>query len=65
VVHESADRIVTAGVNSRLQRIEHEIGVQRRGDAPPDDATREDVDHEGDVDEAAQVATYVKSATQS
>src|SRR5262245_45904142 len=27
-------------------------GAQRRGDAPADDAAREDVDDEGDVDEA-------------
>jgi hypothetical protein len=41
-----------AGVNLLLQRIEYEVGAQRRGDTPADDAAREDVDHEGDVDEA-------------
>ena len=30
VVHEIADRVVTAGVNGLLQRIEHEVGAQRR-----------------------------------
>jgi hypothetical protein len=52
VVHEIADRVVTTRVNSRLERIEHAIGAQRREDATADDAASEDVDHEADVEEA-------------
>jgi len=36
-----------------LKRVEREIRTQRRVDAPAHDASRKDVDHERDVDEAA------------
>ena len=61
-MHETPDRVVTAGVNSLFKCIEHEIGAQRRGDTPAD-AAGEDVDDERDIDEAPH--TYVTSATQS
>ena len=35
-----------------LQGIEHKTGLRRARYPPADDTTREDVDHEGDVDEA-------------
>ena len=39
-------------VQGLLQRIEHEAGVRRARHTPADDAAGEDVDDEGDVDEA-------------
>jgi hypothetical protein len=36
-----------------LERIEHEVGRQRRGDPPAHDAPREDIDHERHVNEGA------------
>jgi hypothetical protein len=60
MVDEIANRVVTAGVNG-LSR--NRCAATR--DVPADDAARENVDDEGDVDEAAHVATYVKSLTQS
>ena len=53
VMHQVADGVVAAVVDRLLERIEHEVGPQRRRDAPADDAAREDVDDERDVDEAA------------
>src|SRR3954447_7027174 len=38
-------------VQGLLQRVQHEAGVSRAGDTPTDDAPREDVDDEGDIDE--------------
>lgn len=38
---------------NHLERIQHEIGGQRRGDTPADDPTRKEVDHKGDVDDTA------------
>jgi hypothetical protein len=35
-----------------LQRVQHEAGVRRAGDAPADDAPGKGVDDEGDIDEA-------------
>jgi hypothetical protein len=40
MVHQVADGVITAGVDGLLERIEHELGAQRRGDAPADDASR-------------------------
>ena len=34
-----------------LERVEHEVARQRRGDPPADNAPRENVDHEGHVTE--------------
>jgi hypothetical protein len=39
-------------VNRLVQRIEDEVGRQGRGDAPPDDAARKDINDERDVHEA-------------
>ena len=52
-MHEVLDAGAASVVDRLLERIEHEVGRQRRGDPPPDDAPREDVDHEGHIDEAA------------
>ena len=46
-----------------LQRIQHQVRTQRIGDAPTDNATGKDINDEGDIDEARQVATKVMSAT--
>jgi hypothetical protein len=40
-------------VDGLLERIEHEVGRERRGDPPADNAPREDIDHERHIDEAA------------
>jgi hypothetical protein len=37
-----------------LQRVEHEAGVSCAGDTPPDDAPRQGIDEEGDVNEAGR-----------
>jgi len=42
----------TPGVQGLFQRIQHEIGAGRAGHLPADDATGEDVDDEGNKDEA-------------
>jgi hypothetical protein len=47
-----ADVIAAAIVDGLIERIEHEVGVQRGRNAPANDAPREDVDDKGDVDEA-------------
>ena len=47
-------------VDGLLQRIQHKAGVRRPADAPAHNVAGVDVDHEGNVDEPAQVATYVK-----
>ncbi len=52
-MHEVLDAGAAPVVDRLLERIEHEVGRQRRGDPPADDAPREDVDHERDVHEAA------------
>lgn len=44
--------LMPARVQSLLQRIEHEVGLHRTSDPPAHDMSREDVDDEGDVDEA-------------
>src|SRR5207248_9203674 len=53
VVDEAVDVPAAAVVDRLLERVEHEIGRQGRGDAPAGDASSKDVDHEGDVREAA------------
>src|SRR5438874_5566337 len=52
VVDEAAAPNRQSLMQSLLQRVEHEVGVSRAGDTPADDAPREGVDDEGDVDEA-------------
>ena len=47
-----ADVIPAPVVDRLLEGVEYEVGPERGGDAPPDDAAREDVDDERDVDEA-------------
>src|SRR3954449_9157123 len=51
VMDEAAAPDGPARVQGLLQRVEHEASVSRAGDAPADDAPREDVDDEGDIDE--------------
>jgi hypothetical protein len=51
VMHEVAHRVVTAGVDRLFEGVQHKVGAQRRRHAPADDASPEDVDHEGHVDE--------------
>jgi hypothetical protein len=46
---------------ARHPQVEDKVGRQGRGDAPPDDAPGEDVNDEGDVDEAAR-RRYVRAA---
>jgi hypothetical protein len=53
VVNQIADPVAAAGVDRLLERIEHEIGAQRRRHASADNAAGKDVDDERDVDEAA------------
>src|SRR5262245_66608508 len=43
VMDQAAGAGAAAVVNGLLQRIEHEVGRQRRRHAPPDNAAREDV----------------------
>jgi IS30 family transposase len=52
VVDEAAAANRPSLMQRLLQRIQHEAGVSRAGDAPADNAPREGVDDEGDVDEA-------------
>src|SRR3954449_11931661 len=51
VMDEAAAPDGPARVQGLLQRVEHAASVSRAGDAPADDAPREDVDDEGDIDE--------------
>ena len=51
VVHEARERIAAARVDRLLQRVEDEVGAQRGGHPPADDAPREHIDDEGDIDE--------------
>jgi hypothetical protein len=53
VMDQVGDLRTTALVDRLLERVEDEIGPQRRRHAPADNAAGEDVDDEGDVDEAA------------
>jgi hypothetical protein len=46
-----------AGMQGLLQRVENEAGRLRAADRPVDDPPGEDVDHESDVDHAAEVLT--------
>jgi len=50
-------------VQRLLQRIEHEVGLHRAADPPADNSPGENLDNEGNVHEACQVETYVKSLT--
>ena len=52
VVDEAAAPNRPSLMQGLLQRVEHEAGVSRAGETPADDAPREGVDDEGDVDEA-------------
>src|SRR3954469_16570790 len=51
VMDEAATPDGPALVQGLLQRVQHEAGVSRAGDAPADDTPRKDVDNEGDIDE--------------
>ena len=50
VMDQIAEVLATTLRDGLIQRVEDEVGPQRRRHAPADDAAREDVDHEGDVD---------------
>jgi hypothetical protein len=52
VMDQIADLFPTALVDRLVQRVEDEVGPERRGHPPADDPAREDVDHKGHVDEA-------------
>jgi len=53
VMHEVGGRRAAPGVDCLLEGVEHEVRRQRRRHAPADDAPREDVNDERDVDKAA------------
>ena len=53
MMHEAATPDRTTLVQGLLQGIQHEAGMSGLGHTPADDATGEDVDHEGHIDEAA------------
>src|SRR5262249_29159595 len=53
VMHEAGGRRAASVVDRLLEGIEDEVGRQRRGDAPADDAAGEHIDDERHVDEAA------------
>ena len=52
VMDQSAALQGAAIMQSLVQRIEHEAGVRGAGSTPAEDAAREGVDDEGDIDEA-------------
>jgi len=52
-------------VKRLVEGIEHKARLRRPARSLTYDAAGEGVDHEGHVDEACQVATYVKSESQS
>jgi hypothetical protein len=60
MMHERGEGVAAALANRLLQRIQDEIGPQRRGDAPADDPTGEDVNDEGDVGSTAQIGSTPK-----
>ena len=51
VVHKARERIAAARVDRLFPRVEDEGGAQRGGLPPADDAPREHIDDEGDIDE--------------
>ena len=65
VMDQIADVVATALVDRLVQGVEDEVRPERRRHAPADDAPREHVDHQGDVDEPAPRRDIRKSATQS
>ena len=65
VMHEAGEGVAPAGVDRLLQRIQHKVRAHGGRHPPAHNASRTHVDDERDVDKAAQVATYVKSETQS
>ena len=48
-MHQLVDAGPAAVVDGLFERFEDEVGAQRRRDAPPDDAAREDVQRKGIV----------------
>ncbi len=50
VMDEAAAPDGPARVQGLLQCVQHEAGVRRAGDTPADNAPREDIDDEGDID---------------
>ena len=52
MMHEVAEAVAAAVVDRLLERVQDEVGAQRRRDPPADDPPGEDVDDERDVDEA-------------
>ena len=51
VVHKARERIAAARVDRLFQRVEDEVRAHRGGHPPADDAPREHIDDEGDIDE--------------
>jgi transposase len=52
MVHQCPVTLTPTRVQRLLQRVEHEVGVHGRADAPADDVSREDIDDEVHVDKA-------------
>jgi hypothetical protein len=53
VVDEATAADGPALVQGLVQRVQHEAGVSRAGDAPADDAPDKGVDDKGDIDDEA------------
>jgi hypothetical protein len=53
VMHQPSQALAASVVQRLLQRVQHEVGAQRRRDAPADNPSRERIDDERHVDEAA------------
>jgi len=51
-MHQVAFALGTPRIQRLLQRIEHEVGLHRTAHPPADNAPREDIDDEGDVNKA-------------
>src|SRR5438874_1000837 len=62
MVDESIEIVAPARPDGHLERIEGQVGVQRGGDAPTDNAAAEDIDHARHVTKPRHVLTYVMSA---
>jgi hypothetical protein len=52
-MHQVGDARTTALIDGLFERIQHEVGAQRGRHPPAHNAAGEDVDDEGDIDEAA------------
>ena len=63
-MYEVGEGGAPASVNRLLQRNQHEVRAHGGRHPPAHNASRKHVNDERDVDEAAQVSTYVKPETQ-